>query len=417
MSEMFFKAGTIVITIVLSFLSFSIHNTFAGSYPHGAKGAGMGTAFSSIADDPSAIAYNPAGIGFQKGTRIYGGGIALLPKTEFKDAAGNTEETESEVFGAPHMFLTSEISDTDFTLGLGIFSPFGVGGRSWSDTGSTRYLSTSSLISTLAASPVVAWRPQPTLSLAFGPILMYANESMERMVNQSTVMGSDAKTSFEADGTGWGWNVSLLWKPSKKVHIGAVYRSRVTLDVEGDIELTNIVPALQPLFGGQNVSTGASSSHDFPAVATLSVSWLPDDHWTFVIEGEWVEWSTFANQTISIDDPASARGLTGTTIVMNWEDSWIFKIGGQYKLNDTWAYRGGYSYTTSQVPSETMTPATPEGDQHYFSAGVGLSFTKLTVDFYYSYTLHEDRTVSNAVSNGEYSNNSHSLGVSIGWKF
>lgn len=414
---MFFQAGTILITIVLSLLSFSIHNTFAGSYPHGAKGAGMGTAFSSISDNPSAIAHNPAGIGFQKGTRLYGGTIVLLPKTEFKDAAGNNEETESEAFSAPHLFLTSEISDTDFTLGLGIFSPFGVGGRSWSENGSTRYISTSSLISTLAASPVVAWRPQPTLSLAFGPILMYANESMERMVNQSAVNGTDAKTSFEADGTGWGWNVSLLWKPSKKVHFGAVYRSRVKLDVEGDIELTNIAPALQSLFGGQAVSTGASSSHDFPAVATLSISWLPDDHWTFAVEGEWVQWSTFDNQTISIDNPASARGLTGTTIIMDWEDSWIFKIGGQYKLNDTWAFRGGYSFTTSQVPSETMNPATPEGDQHYFSAGVGLSFTKLTVDFYYSYTLHEDRTVSNAVTNGEYSNNSHSLGVSIGWKF
>jgi hypothetical protein len=34
---------------------------FAGGPVHGAKAAGMGTAFIGLADDPSAILFNPAG--------------------------------------------------------------------------------------------------------------------------------------------------------------------------------------------------------------------------------------------------------------------------------------------------------------------------------------------------------------------
>ena len=36
----------------------------------GARASGMGTAFTSIADDGSALFYNPAGIAFQPGTRF-----------------------------------------------------------------------------------------------------------------------------------------------------------------------------------------------------------------------------------------------------------------------------------------------------------------------------------------------------------
>lgn len=46
---------------------------FAGGPVHGAKGSAMGTAFVAVSDDPSAIAYNPAGLTQLSGTNIYGG--------------------------------------------------------------------------------------------------------------------------------------------------------------------------------------------------------------------------------------------------------------------------------------------------------------------------------------------------------
>src|SRR5262245_17985925 len=44
----------------------------------GAKAPGMGTAFTSIADDGSAFYYNPAGIAFQSGTHMEMDAIAVV---------------------------------------------------------------------------------------------------------------------------------------------------------------------------------------------------------------------------------------------------------------------------------------------------------------------------------------------------
>src|ERR1700737_2053550 len=57
---------------LVAFLSFSQGARASGFsiLELGGRGAGMGGAFTAIADDGSALFYNPAGIGFQKGLRI-----------------------------------------------------------------------------------------------------------------------------------------------------------------------------------------------------------------------------------------------------------------------------------------------------------------------------------------------------------
>src|SRR5512136_1903042 len=49
-----------------------------------AKAQAMGNAFVAQADDPSALAYNPAGIAYLKGSQVQiGSAIVLLPQTKF----------------------------------------------------------------------------------------------------------------------------------------------------------------------------------------------------------------------------------------------------------------------------------------------------------------------------------------------
>jgi len=55
----------------------------AGSPIHGARAAGMGTAFIGLADDPSALLHNPAGITQLSGSQIYTGVTVLAPASEY----------------------------------------------------------------------------------------------------------------------------------------------------------------------------------------------------------------------------------------------------------------------------------------------------------------------------------------------
>jgi hypothetical protein len=113
--------------------------SFAGGPVHGAKAAGMGSAFVAIADDPSAIAYNPAGLTQLKGTNIYSGVTAVILSTEYEGPSGESEDTEFQVFFPPHLYISSDLNTDNMAVGLGVYSPFGIGGRKWSKNGPTQY--------------------------------------------------------------------------------------------------------------------------------------------------------------------------------------------------------------------------------------------------------------------------------------
>ena len=136
----------------------------AGGPVHGARAAAMGTAFVGLADDPSAFAYNPAGLALLNPERqLYGGATLVAPATAYRNPAGRPEDTELQVFAPPHLYYLPKATSPDWRFGIGVFAPFGVGGRKWSSHGLTRYASTESLIGTLAINPTLAGRLAPGL--------------------------------------------------------------------------------------------------------------------------------------------------------------------------------------------------------------------------------------------------------------
>ncbi len=88
----------------------------------GSKATGMGAAFVAVADDPSAIAYNPAGLTQLEGTDIYLGTTVIIPTTKYESPAGASDTTDYHVFYPPHLYITSD-AIKNVVFGLGIFSP------------------------------------------------------------------------------------------------------------------------------------------------------------------------------------------------------------------------------------------------------------------------------------------------------
>jgi long-chain fatty acid transport protein len=389
----------------------------AGGPAHGGKAAGMGTAFAAVADDPSTIAHNPGGIGFLEGTRLYLGAMAVAPNTRYKSDDGPSEETETQIFVVPHAYLTSDLEWNGVTVGLGFFSPFGIGGRKWPNDGALQYYSRESLVATFLANPVAAWRVLPTLSIAFGVDYLWTYNHAEQKVDQSMLQAADGTSEFTADGGGWGWNVGMLWQVHRQFNIGAAYRSGITADLSGDIKLKDIAPVLQPLFGGSKMNSHAHTSLDFPDIATLGVAWYPNSRWTVTVEGEWIGWSSFARQTITVDEPVVNGGFDNSKIDLQWKNSWIAKAGMEMKIDLHWAVRFGYAYLSSPVPASTLTPANPDASQQNYCFGLGYTLDKATFDLFYVFATYQDREVTNDILSGEFSNKSHSLGFSVGWQF
>ena len=122
----------------------------------------MGTAFVGLADDPSAFAYNPAGLALlDRESHVYAGATLVVPITTYHHPAGQSETTDFQAYAPPHFYYLPKATDPDWRFGVGVFAPFGVGGRQWSSNGLTRYAATESLIGTLAVNPTLAGRLAP----------------------------------------------------------------------------------------------------------------------------------------------------------------------------------------------------------------------------------------------------------------
>jgi long-chain fatty acid transport protein len=384
---------------------------------HGAKAAGMGTAFVAAGNDPSALAANPAGLTRSAGTQVYGGFTALTLGTRYISPDGDREKTEFQMFFPPNLFITSDLGRQKVVFGLGLYSPFGIGGRKWDEAGLTRYVSTESSIATINIHPTVAWQALPALSVGAGVYYLYALNRAERMVDQSPLGAADGKMVIEAEGDGWGYNFGLLWEASEQVSLGVAYRSGSKVDFTGTTTLSNIAAPLQPLFGGASFASRTRVGMTFPEIISLGLALKPSSRLTIGADGELVRWSSLRRSSIRFSSQVPEAGLVDGTSDNGWKDIWQLKAGLDYRLSDSLSVRTGYAYIDTQVPEHTLGPDSPEATQHNLCFGAGYRKAGMVFDVFYILGLVENRTVNNGILSGTYKNQNHYAGVNFGKKF
>ena len=91
----------------------------------GARGTALAGGMVARADDPSAVAWNPAGITQLPGTQIMVGMTAIQPSgtvdTVDRFGIGRSTDVDKHTWANPHAYLTHQFSD-NLWGGIGIFS-------------------------------------------------------------------------------------------------------------------------------------------------------------------------------------------------------------------------------------------------------------------------------------------------------
>jgi long-chain fatty acid transport protein len=398
------------------FLSMLPGLSVAGGPVHGAKAAGMGTAFVAVADDPSAILFNAAGLTASKGTQIYGGNAAVMISSSYHSPTGASEDTDFQVFLPPHFYLSSDFGYENVVFGVGVHAPFGIGGRKWPETGFTRFKSTRAEIGTIAINPTIAFRLLPSLSIGLGVDYMRTFARAEKMLDQSAFGFGDGKLRLVGDGGDLGYNFGALLR-LERFSLGFAYRSDIEVDVHGTATIESIAPALQGAFGGPEFETNTKSTLTFPEIWSIGLAYRPTEELTLALDYELVRWSSTNQTDLDLETEVPSAGITDATTVLNWKDSHQIKAGAEYRVNEKLSVRGGYAYISTFVPEHTIDPGNPDSNQHNFSAGFGYASGKLVIDAFYMIDLFEDRKVNNAILSGDYDNYIHFTGLSAGYKF
>ena len=144
-------------------------------YEHGAAAMAMGGAFTAVANNPSAIWHNPAGLAWLDGTQVLLGATFIFPTgsvTMPYFPGSPTIKQVNQVFTPPNFYFTHKFSDR-VTAGIGFMAPFGLGTK-WQTTNTSppsfplAYLGYYNDMQTFFVNPTIAIKLLDNLSLGLG---------------------------------------------------------------------------------------------------------------------------------------------------------------------------------------------------------------------------------------------------------
>jgi long-chain fatty acid transport protein len=388
----------------------------------GTAAMGQGNAFVAEASDASAVFYNPAGLNQLKRIQVYQGTFINYPDREFS-GGGQDSQTNHRFYDAMTAYIAIPVHDR-VALGVGFFSPFGMG-TVWPPTWAGRYITTFSSMKTYSLNPVVSVKVLDNLSLAAGFDVMWSKVILKRKT-PVVIPGRqfpDGEVRLTGEGSGAGYNFGMLYEPLTGVKLGVAYRSQIKVNHAGAFT-TNLAP---PLIAGPTSPGEATIA--FPPSLTMGIAYNRFKPFTFEFDTTWTGWSSYDKLKVNLDQTVNIRGVPTTTITTpkNWHDTFAFRFGTTYEVNDWMKLRAGYIYDLSPVPDSSFDPQVPDSNRHVFTVGQDLKIWRFTLGFAYNYILAESRTKNNIIvtngvpaalqANGRYKTDIHSIGMSWAFNF
>ena len=420
-----------ILLIVLAGLLLTTTSAFAsgfGIFVQGAEGLGQGNAVIAHAAGASTVYFNPALMTHLKswsGLEI--GTTMVKSKRSFtSDSTGLTTDGEESRYFPSSFYYYSRIPDfEDVWFGFAMNSTFGLG-TDWPTSWEGRYIATKNEVTTFNLNPNIAWKMGERWSAAIGFDLLYFKINSNRVVPAALLIPGEADPYQQAKGDTWasGFNAALAWQPIDKLGLGLSYRSKfdINLDAEElDITFTNVSPALAPFI--QN--TSAATKFTLPQQLTLGVAYDLTPELTLEAGARWEDWSQYKNTVVFFTTPVA--GQTSDTVLRDWESTWAFNLGGQYRITPEWSILAGILYSESCVPDTTFDPSIPDTDAYLYTIGGAYEGAQWSFDFAYGLQDHKDRNKNNSINlpslllnqpaNGKYENTIHLVAASVGYNF
>ena len=401
-----------LVTLFLACVVFA-GTAFAGGFQlneHGARAMAMAGAFTGLANDPSAIYFNPAGITQLEGTNFYAGTTMILPLSSYTSPKPFQSETEmiGQTFNIINFYATQKIGNR-LAVGVSVNNQFGLGTK-WPDNWAGRYYAVETEVKTFFFTPVVAYKILDNLSISAGATIAIGNVKISRK-NPPTKLSANLTipeflvTMTSDNTTAVGFTAGILWKVTDRFQVGASYRS------ESKFDFTGTATSNPASFGPIPLPNGSISAPlTTPQNVSVGLAYMPNDMWTVTVDGQYVGWSSY--NTLSV------TGVINSSVPRNYQDTYLVRAGAEYKATDFFSIRFGVLYDHNPVKDAYVEPTLPDADRIALNIGFGGKLTShLSIDLAYMYEGFRDRVVSNSYFgfNGTYSNQAHLFGLNLAY--
>lgn len=423
----------------------------------GARAEGMGGAFTAVADDPSAIFYNPAGIAFQKGTQIQMDSLVVVGLFRFTPSStppgtvvppnGYSGSIKPHFIPVASLYFTKELSPK-WTFGFGAFTPFGLAANfanfNDSDPANTkfvgRFAGTRARLESFWFQPTVAHKISENSSIAAGVAWVHTHllyeTSILNPVDDGETFGTQvaallfpgqnpvaaAKSigrllpegRFRLAGTSNspGFNAGYFYKnPRSKVSFGASWRSAVVHHLKGQASFaftpngavspflpdTSKIAALFP-------NQAASGLLTTPNIFNLGVAKEMDHQMTVAFDFSFQDFSRFKNLPINFTNTVGTATPPEKALAFDFRNSFQTHLGTEKHLNSTLTVRAGFIFDHSPVPDKSVGPLFPDSSRASYTLGATKIRKNSEYTFFYQGMKFFDRTTSVVENNNQFTN-------------
>ncbi|HSA95880.1 MAG TPA: outer membrane protein transport protein [Acidobacteriota bacterium] len=390
----------------------------------GARATAMGGAYVSLADDVTAVFWNPAGLTqLKKGTFGLAGDL-LIPKSTYGFGPFSMQTT-SKKYPAGLLGYFQPIGN-NIVVGVGAYTLSGLGAE-WDNPGLEAALLGAALpggyvanppldaykwrsfIGSVTLAPSIAFKLGEYVSLGASFNINYGFFKTDQWaeynviaVGPPTILFNLGQASMDIKGWGYGATVGLMVKPSDMISFGATYRLQSKLKLKGTTSIENL-PLINPAFPD-------TSDAELDAISPMwlagGVSVKPMDNLTLAFDLQWTNWKKLDVLTVRLLNETwnNFLKLTENTLDLQWTDQIQIRAGIEYVMGN-FALRGGYYHDPAPAPDATLNILIPSFDYNSIAGGFGYKTGGLSLDFTLEYLMGKDRTVTAGAMPGNYAMN------------
>ncbi|MBN1272256.1 MAG: outer membrane protein transport protein [Candidatus Aminicenantes bacterium] len=335
----------------------------------GCRALGLGGAFTGVADDPSAIFYNPGGLSFQPERLNFSiAGFNIWPDHEYVMPNGIAIHSKRNSM-MPQFFLTYGMNDR-VTVGLGFYTPYAGGGYDWKaeDLG----FPFKSTMGILALSPTVSYKINEHFSVGFN---LHFYRGILEINTESEDFGPLVS---EENGSTISFGLGMFFRPHERFSMGLGVRGPAKMTLEGQTSVNVDIEMIGPV----SIKLPSETSFVLPWDFEFGLSYMLFEHLLVSASAQYTIWSKLDKVEKVISDIPSIGSIKENEI-LNFKNILILHMGAEYQLPNGLSLRAGVGYDRSASPSDTLSIRNVDVDKFTLLGGVGYQVGSLRLDFVY----------------------------------
>jgi long-chain fatty acid transport protein len=363
--------------------------------------SGLGNAYAgqaAAAENASTIYYNPAGLTYVPGTQVSGSVGLIKPSAQFTDdgasrsplgagtgrpapAGGGNGSDAGGWAAVPNFYISTQVT-TNLWAGLGVTAPFGLT-TEYDSNFIGRFQSQKVQLKTIDINPTLAYKLNDTISLGGGFSYQKTQLSLDRSFS---LVASAVPETVRINDNSLGWNLGMMINAGPSTRIGLTYRSAVSHELTGNVNITGIGNA------------AASAKVTFPDSASIAISHHFNEKWQLLGDVTWTHWSKIQNVPLILTTAglgAFPAGTVADTLDFQFKDSYRAGLGLNYRWTQDFTAKFGAAYDSTPVPDAAhLTTFLPDSSRTWLSVGGKYKVTNVdTIDFGYAHLFMSDASV------------------------